>query len=140
MGEEGERPLGSAVLDVSPFDRHYGLRLLEAGAERVVAEAPVRPELLQPTGVVHGGVYAAIGEATASLGSNHAAHPRGAVALGMTNATSFMRPIAGGTIHAEAIRLHLGSTTAVWDVEMRDDDGRLCAVSRVTLAIRSVRR
>ncbi|MBS1880129.1 MAG: PaaI family thioesterase [Actinobacteria bacterium] len=138
MDEAAETAAGTAVLEISPFDRHCGLRLLEAGEERVLAEVPVRPHLLQPTGVVHGGVYATIGEAIASLGSNHAAHPRGAVALGMTNSTSFVRPIGAGTIHAEATRLHLGSTSAVWDVRMSDDAGRLCAVSRVTLALRQV--
>jgi uncharacterized protein (TIGR00369 family) len=136
MSGENQRGDGEAVLRISPFDRHCGLRLGEVGGERVTAELPVAPELLQPTGVVHGGVYATVAEALASLGTNHAVHSQGKVAMGMNNVTSFMRPVASGSVHAEARRLHLGLTTSVWDVVMRDDEGRLCAVGRVTLAIR----
>lgn len=134
----GQAP-DAAVLAASPFDEHCGLRVLEAGGERVRATVAVEPQLLQPTGVVHGGVYATIAEGIASLGTNHAVHARGAVAMGMTNSTSFLRPISAGTIEAEAVRVHLGWTTAVWDVSVRDDEGRLCAVARVTLAVRPAR-
>jgi len=135
-GETGELP----ALGVSSFDRHCGLELVESGPDRVLGVAPVVPELLQPTGVVHGGVYAAIAEGTASLGCNHAIRDRGLFALGMSNTTSFMRPIAAGSIHAEARPVHIGAGTAVWDVELRDDQERLCAVSRVTLALREMTR
>jgi uncharacterized protein (TIGR00369 family) len=127
------------LLDRSPFDRHYGLELGEIGAELVTATVPVTAELLQPIGLVHGGVYAAIAEGIASLGTNVAVHPRGQLALGLSNATNFLRPVGSGSIAATARRLHLGHTTAVWDVEMRDDQGRLCATSRITLAIRADR-
>jgi 1,4-dihydroxy-2-naphthoyl-CoA hydrolase len=58
----------------------------------------------------------------------------------MSNSTSFLRPVAEGLLHGVALCRHRGRTTAVWDVEMTDDDGKLCAVSRVTLAIREQRR
>jgi uncharacterized protein (TIGR00369 family) len=54
----------------------------------------------------------------------------------MSNATSFLRPVSDGTIHATARRLHGGRSTWVWDVEFTDDAGRRCAVTRMTLAIR----
>jgi uncharacterized protein (TIGR00369 family) len=54
----------------------------------------------------------------------------------MANNTNFMRPILSGSVHAEARRRHAGSTTWIWDVEMSDDEGRLCALSRVTIAVR----
>lgn len=135
MSEAGGGPPAD-LLDRSPFDRHYGLELGEIGAELVTATVPITAELLQPIGVVHGGVYAAIAEGVASLGTNVAVHRRGELALGLSNATNFLRPVGTGSIAATARRLHLGRTTSVWDVEMRDDQGRLCATSRVTLAIR----
>lgn len=136
MGNPGETD-GLPALGLSSFDRHCGVELVETSPDRVLAAAPVVPELLQPTGVVHGGVYAAIAEGTASLGCNCAIRDRGLFALGMSNATSFMRPVSAGKIHAEARPVHVGVTTAVWDVELRDDAERLCAVSRVTLALRA---
>jgi 1,4-dihydroxy-2-naphthoyl-CoA hydrolase len=126
----------SALLEASPFDRHYGLELEEAGEELVRGRVQVRDELKQPAGLVHGGVYASIAEALASLGTNVGVASGGELGLGMSNQSSFLRPIAGGTIHATARRRHRGRGTWIWDVDLTDDEGRLCAVSRVTVAVR----
>ena len=97
---------------------------------------PVAPKVCQPMGIVHGGVYAAISETLASMGTADGVIPLGRVPLGMSNNTSFLRPVSSGAVHARATAMHRGRTTWLWDVEMRDDDGRLCATSRVTIAVR----
>jgi uncharacterized protein (TIGR00369 family) len=125
------------LLETSPFDRHYGLEILEASEEVVRARVPVREQVTQPTGLVHGGVHASVAEALASLGTNHGVAREGKIALGMSNSCSFLRPIAAGTIHATARRRHRGRTTWIWDVELTDDDGSLCALGRVTVAVRT---
>jgi 1,4-dihydroxy-2-naphthoyl-CoA hydrolase len=122
--------------EVSPFDRHYGLELEEATDEVVRARVPVREYLLQPVGLVHGGVHASIAEALASVGTNVAVVPEGKIGLGQSNHSSFLRPMSEGTIHAHARRRHRGRMTWIWDVDLTDDQGRLCAVSRVTIAVR----
>jgi 1,4-dihydroxy-2-naphthoyl-CoA hydrolase len=132
----GAGPQSSSLLEVSPFDRHYGLEILEASAELVRGRVPVRAQVTQPTGIVHGGVHAAIAEGLASLGTNHGVAAEGNVALGMSNQSSFVRPLRSGTIHATARPRHRGRTTWIWDVELADDGGRICALSRVTVAIR----
>ena len=78
-----------------------------------------------------------VAEALASLGTNHGVVGEGKVALGMSNSCSFLRPITAGSIHATARRRHRGRTTWIWDVELTDDDGRLCALGRVTVAVRT---
>jgi uncharacterized protein (TIGR00369 family) len=83
-------------------------------------------------------VYASIAEALASFGTNWHVLSDGNVALGMHNATSFLRPCGGGTLHGRAEPLHRGRTTWVWDIRIADDDGRLCASGRVTLAVRPI--
>jgi 1,4-dihydroxy-2-naphthoyl-CoA hydrolase len=103
---------------------------------RVHGRLPVLDSVCQPMGIVHGGVYAAIAETLASMGTATAVRPTGGRALGMANNTSFLRPVSEGTIHATATAFHRGRTSWLWDVEMRDDDGRLCATSRVTIAVR----
>jgi 1,4-dihydroxy-2-naphthoyl-CoA hydrolase len=123
-------------LQASPFDRHYGLEIEEATDEVVRGRVPVRDHLLQPVGLVHGGVHASIAEALASLGTNVGVVPEGKIGLGQSNHSSFLRPVSKGTIHGLARRRHRGRTTWVWDVELTDDDGRLCALSRVTIAVR----
>ncbi len=118
------------------FDHLYGLELLELSAEEVRAAVRVRDELLQPFGLVHGGVYAAMAESMTSLATGVAVFPGGHVSMGLSNSTSFLRPITAGTIHARATRLHRGRTTWVWDVFFSDDADRLCAVTRMTIAVR----
>ena len=123
-------------LEASSFDNHYGLEVDEATDELVRGHVVVRQELLQPVGLVHGGVHASIAEALASLGTNVGVVPEGKIGLGQSNHSTFLRPMAQGTIHAVARRRHRGRTTWIWDVELTDDDGRLCAISRVTIAVR----
>jgi 1,4-dihydroxy-2-naphthoyl-CoA hydrolase len=90
----------------------------------------------QPAGLVHGGVYASIAESLASLGTAYAVMADGKMASGMSNQTSFLRPITQGTIHAVATVKHRGRTTWVWEVEMTDDQGHLCVLTRMTIAVR----
>ena len=93
---------------------------------------------LQPYGIVHGGVYAAIAEAIASIGaavSARALDPDLGV-VGLDNHTSFLRAARAGTeIAAQAVPRHAGRRTQSWDVTMRDPDGRELAVSRVRLLV-----
>jgi 1,4-dihydroxy-2-naphthoyl-CoA hydrolase len=125
---------------LSGFDALYGLQLLDYSDSEVRAEVPVRAELKQPMGLIHGGVYAAIAESLASLATAFAVASDGDTAMGLSNSTSFLRPITEGMIHARATRLHRGRTTWVWDVNFSDDAGHSCAVTRMTIAVRPLQR
>jgi uncharacterized protein (TIGR00369 family) len=118
------------------FDRLYGLEFTELSDDRAAGRVVVRDELKQPYGLVHGGVYAAIAESLASIATGVAVGREGKLAMGLSNQTSFLRPITEGVINAVAIRKHAGRTTWVWEVEMSDDRGRLCVISRMTVAVR----
>jgi 1,4-dihydroxy-2-naphthoyl-CoA hydrolase len=118
------------------FDSLYGLELRELDEDRVTARVCVREALLQPMGIVHGGVYASIAEGICSIGTSVAVLADGKLAIGLSNHTTFLRPVRAGSIHATATPLHRGSTTWLWDVRFADDKGRLCAVAQVTIAVR----
>ena len=126
---------------VVPMERSFLARLgLETDPPEtegvLTGRLPVHDGVMQPMGIVHGGVYAAIAESLASMGTAFSVRPLGGVPLGQANNTNFLRPVSEGTIHARAEAFHRGRTSWVWDVEMRDDEGRLCATSRVTIAVR----
>lgn len=121
-------------------DTTFGFVFDSVTPEKVSGSLQVGPEHLQPMGIVHGGVYASLAESAASAGSHFAVSRDGKAALGMSNSTTFMRPVSEGTIHCFAKPIHRGRTTWVWDVEMTDDAGKLCAASRVTIAIRQRQR
>ena len=118
------------------FDGLYGLEVLTMSDEEVTAQVAVRDELKQPAGLVHGGVFASIAEAIASMATWDAVQADGRTAQGLSNQTSFLRPIVEGTIHAVARRRHRGRTTWVWEVDITDDRDRLCALIRMTIAVR----
>lgn len=120
------------------FDALYGLEVVELGEERATARVPVRDAIKQPMGLVHGGIYCAMAESLASLATAAVEVPLGHSVQGLSNQTSFMRPITEGTVHATALRRHRGRTTWIWDVEITDDRDRLCAVSRMTIAVRPI--
>ena len=121
------------------FDHLYGLVFTEVSDELVRGEVRVRDELKQPAGLVHGGVFASIAESLASIGTAVVVMKDGQRAMGLSNQTSFLRPILDGTIHATARPFHRGRTTWLWDVEICDDDGRLCATTRMSIAVREPR-
>jgi 1,4-dihydroxy-2-naphthoyl-CoA hydrolase len=129
-------PKAQFPLQMSRFDALYGLEILTLEHESATAEAKVRPELLQPAGLVHGGVYASIAESLTSIATWKAVSVDGRSAQGLSTQTSFLRPIVQGTVHAAARRRHKGRTTWVWEVDITDDDGRLCALVRTTVAVR----
>jgi uncharacterized protein (TIGR00369 family) len=98
------------------------VEILEETADEVRARVPVTDSLRQPLGLVHGGVYATIADTITARGGR-----------AISNQTSFLRPITAGTIHVSARRRHLGRTTAVWEVDISDDAGKLCALVRTTI-------
>jgi uncharacterized protein (TIGR00369 family) len=129
-----------ANFPVTGFDALYGLELLKVSGTEATARVVVRDELKQPFGLVHGGVYAAIAESLASIATALSVLPDGKTAMGLSNQTSFLRPITDGHIHALATRKHAGSTTWIWEVEMTDDAGHLCVLTRMTIAVREPRQ
>ena len=125
--------------DLPGFDGLYGLQIQSLTDAEVRAQVTVRDELRQPAGLVHGGVFASIAESMTSMATWFAVKDLGQTAQGLSNQTSFLRPIVEGTIHAVARRRHRGRTTWVWEVEVSDDQQRLCALVRMTIAVREAK-
>lgn len=140
-GEKGNlRPVTDGALRPlalqSTLDGALGFEHLAIGPESARGRFPVDDRVRQPYGIVHGGAYAAIAESLASRATSEEVSADGLVAMGLSNSTSFLRPAAGGAVESDARRIHRGRTTWLWDVDHRDSEGRLCAVSRVTIAVR----
>ncbi len=127
--------MSDAVADaLTPFDRLYGLELIELSDELVRARVDVQDRHKQPAGLVHGGLYATIAESMAVAGTARGVSADGRAATAMSTQTSFLRPITGDRIEATARSRHRGRSTWVWEVEISDPLGRLCVLSRVTIS------
>lgn len=113
-----------------------GLEHLDAGADEVRARVEVTDAVRQPAGLVHGGVYGVIAESICSAATWLAVRGDGMAAMGQSNTATFLRPITEGHVNAVARPRHRGRTSWVWDVEIADDEGRLCAMVRLIIAVR----
>jgi 1,4-dihydroxy-2-naphthoyl-CoA hydrolase len=120
------------------FDGLYGLVVdgVDLDAGEVRAHVDVEAHHKQPAGLVHGGVFASIAESITSMATWSAVQADGKSAQGLSNQTSFLRPILDGRVHALGKLRHRGRTTWVWEVEITDDAQRLCALVRMTIAVR----
>ena len=110
------------------------MRIDEVSSERVVISMDVTPRTHQPTGILHGGISLVLAESAASIGGNRNV-PAGMIAVGQEINANHLRPKSDGAVTATAVPAHIGRTSQVWTVEIRDEAGRLVCVSRCTLAI-----
>jgi uncharacterized protein (TIGR00369 family) len=94
----------------------------------------VTPDLHQPHGLLHGGASVALAETVASVAANMNC-AEGYVALGQEINANHLRGIREGIVRAVALPVHVGRSSQVWSVEIRDDAGKLICISRCTLAV-----
>jgi 1,4-dihydroxy-2-naphthoyl-CoA hydrolase len=114
------------------FATFLGLEFDEANGDRVVIRWKARPELHQPYGIVHGGVYCSVVETAASVGAALWLAERGQV-VGVSNQTDFLRAVRDGELTAVATPVHRGRLQQVWTVEIRDEQDRLVSKGQVRL-------
>ncbi|MFG3707692.1 PaaI family thioesterase [Micromonospora sp. NPDC047670] len=109
-----------------------GLTFDEVSGDRVVIRWKVRPELHQPFGIQHGGVYCSVVETAASVGGSLWLGDRGQV-VGVSNQTDFLRAVREGELTAVGTPVHRGRSQQLWQVEITDADARLVARGQVRL-------
>ena len=126
----------SAVPYEKTLDGNLGMEVQEYSSEAVRGRLEVADKVRQPYGLLHGGVFCAMAESLASMATAMSVWDDGMIAVGLSNHTSFMRPVTEGYVQAEGRVRHRGRTTWIWELDFTDDDGRLCAISRVTMAVR----
>ena len=129
MAESTELPIAGTIHET------LAIRVLEATPDRVVLDMPVGPAVHQPYGVLHGGASAVIAESAASIGA-HLNCTNGELSFGTDLNISHLRSKRDGTVTATATPIRKGRTMHVWSIDIADEDGKLVAVARCTIAIR----
>jgi 1,4-dihydroxy-2-naphthoyl-CoA hydrolase len=105
----------------SRFSASIGLEFDEITATEVRAHATLDENHHTPWGVVHGGVYASMIESAGSVGASYAVAERGQFAVGVHNATDFLRPSTGARVQVVATALFQGRTQQLWEVIITDE-------------------
>ncbi|HEX3841103.1 MAG TPA: PaaI family thioesterase [Acidimicrobiales bacterium] len=130
----GEPSLEAASLEgASAFVMAAGLILEEVTGSRVTGHIDLGPEHHTPWGIVHGGVYTSAIESAASIGASLAVKDRGMVAVGLTNSSHFLRSVSSGRVDVEATAVNQGRTQQLWQVDVRNESGKLVAHGEVRL-------
>jgi 1,4-dihydroxy-2-naphthoyl-CoA hydrolase len=118
---------------LSGFASLVGVEWLDDDPDHARARVAVRDELLQPFGLMHGGVFSTLVESVCSRSTALAV-------LGDGMAVNFVRPIVEGSAEVRARARHRGRTTWVWEAEVLDSEERICALAQMRIAVRPIRR
>ncbi len=120
----------------SPFDELIGGEVLSVDPDDARARVPMREQLAQPFGIMHGGVYSSLVEGLCSLATAVAVWDEGRMTVGQAINVNFLRPVSAGHAEVRARARHRGLTTWIWQADIVDDNERLCATATMTMAVR----
>ena len=118
------------------FDELIGTEWVSDDPDDARVRLPIRDELRQPFGLMHGGVMSTLVESVCSRATAGAVWEDGMAAMGQSIDLSFIRPVTQGAVEVRAKARHRGRTTWIWDCEVVNGEGKLCALARMTIAVR----
>lgn len=113
---------------------HLGIEFLEVGEDWLSARVPVNRQTCQPYGLLHGGVSVVLAETLGSCGAAFAV-PEGVKVVGLDINANHLRGVSEGWVTGVARAVHLGRSTQVWQIDLRDDAGKMVCTSRLTMAV-----
>lgn len=112
--------------------RALNIQITEVFDDSLVAEVKITPDLLNPVGLVHGGVNVVLAETVASYAANFTVDLTKFFCVGQEISASHLRPCASGTLKAIASPLHLGNSSSVWEVKIYDNQQKMTCLARMT--------
>jgi uncharacterized protein (TIGR00369 family) len=117
--------------------RHLGIEMLEIGADYMVASMPVDHRTIQRIGILHGGASLALAETVGSIAASYCVDRTKFFIVGQEINANHLRPVreGEGRVYATARLIHLGRSSQVWDIRIRNEEGKLVCISRFTVAV-----
>jgi len=118
---------------------HIGLRITEIGADYLRGTLPVDGRTKQPYGRLHGGASCVLAEELGSIAASLCTDPAQVFTVGLEINANHIRGVTEGTVTGTARPLHLGRATQVWEIRIEDEQQRLACISRLTVAVVSLK-
>jgi 1,4-dihydroxy-2-naphthoyl-CoA hydrolase len=112
-----------------------GIEFISANDDSITARMPVDERTKQPIGLLHGGASVLLAETIGSSAANYCVDTNTHYCVGLEINANHVRGARSGWVTGTAMALHIGSTTHVWEIKIRDDAGKLTCVSRITMAV-----
>ncbi|UJW80437.1 hotdog fold thioesterase [Hydrogenophaga sp. SL48] len=122
------------AIHVGTAVQHLGMEFLAVGDDFITGRVPVDTRTKQPYGLLHGGVSVVLAETLGSCGAAYSC-PEGHRAVGLDINANHLKGATSGWVTGTARPVHIGRTTQVWQIELRNDAGELTCVSRITMAV-----
>jgi len=114
-----------------PFNRSLGLRIAKVHQDGVTIEIPVRDDMRNLAGLLHGGVSATIADAAVGIAVlRHFGGQRACTTVDLK--INYFRPIANGKVVARSKLLRIGNHLVVGTVELKDAGRNLAGFATVT--------
>ncbi len=114
---------------------HIGIKMEEIGEDYLIASMPVENKTHQPHGVLHGGASVALAETVGSIAANLVLDLDTQYAVGLDINANHVRAVASGKVFATGKAIHIGRSTQVWSIEIRNEEGKMVCISRITMAV-----
>ena len=113
---------------------HLGILYTEVGDNSLSGTMPVDHRTIQPFGLLHGGASVVLAETLGSLAANLAVS-QDKICVGLEVNANHIRGVKSGIVIGTATALHLGYTTQIWSIEIKNERGQLVCTSRLTIAV-----
>jgi uncharacterized protein (TIGR00369 family) len=117
------------------MSEHLGIEFIDVGEDYLVARMPVDHRTKQPAGIMHGGASCVLAETVGSTAAQFCVDMTKNYCVGIDINTNHVRAMRDGFVVATAKPYHLGKTTQVWGIEIRNEEGSLVSVNRLTMAV-----
>ena len=120
---------------VRDINLRLDIRLTEIGDDFLRGSIPVDERTRQPFGLLHGGASVVLAETLGSVASNLCLDTSKFYSVGQEISANHLRSTRSGRVTGTARPVHLGGRSQVWDIQLRDEAGRLTCVARLTMAV-----
>ncbi len=114
---------------------HIGAEITEAGPDWLRGTMPVDHRTIQPAGVLHGGASVVLAETLGSVAAQHCVDPEAFIVMGQEVNANHLRAVRSGLVTGTAKAIHVGRTSQVWGIEIRNEAGQLTCIARLTVAV-----
>jgi len=114
---------------------HIGIKLIEIGSDYLEGTMPVDHRTVQPMAILHGGASVVLAESLGSIASNLVVDYSKFYCVGMEVNANHLRPAKSGFVTGRAKSIHIGKKTHVWSIEIKNEQGQMICISRLTMAV-----
>jgi 1,4-dihydroxy-2-naphthoyl-CoA hydrolase len=114
---------------------HIGIEYIEVGDDYIKARMPVDHRTVQPARILHGGASVALAETLGSIAAYQCIDPAQKTVVGLEINANHVRSVREGYVTGTVKPLHIGRSTHIWQILVRDDRERLVCISRITMAV-----